>query len=152
MENAEITNIKRLLHNVFEGAAWHGPSVSSVLEGIEASLAFKKFEKIHSIAELTYHMGIWKKFAAERLKGNNAFEITETNDWLSFAQTDDKNWAAIKNELFNNQKELVLALDKTSDLKLSELVHNKAYDYYTLLHGVIQHDAYHAGQISLLKK
>lgn len=140
------------MHNVFEGSAWHGPSVMKVIDGIDAPLAFKKFEKIHTIAELVYHMGIWKKFTAEKLKENHSFEITEATDWKSFTQTDEEQWREIKNDLVKYHNDLMSELDKISDLKLTDLVNNRPYDYYTLLHGVIQHDIYHAGQISLLKK
>jgi len=42
------------------------------------------------------------------------------------------------------------ALEHMSDERLNDEVHGKAYDYYTLVHGVIQHDLYHLGEISLL--
>jgi hypothetical protein len=41
------------------------------------------------------------------------------------------------------------------DSRLAERVPGKEPDYYTLyymLHGIVQHELYHAGQIALLKK
>jgi hypothetical protein len=35
---------------------------------------------------------------------------------------------------------------------LAEQVPGKEHSVYTMLHGIIQHDLYHAGQIALLKK
>jgi len=36
--------------------------------------------------------------------------------------------------------------------RLEEITPGTSYSNYVLLHGVIQHDLYHAGQIALLKK
>jgi uncharacterized damage-inducible protein DinB len=35
---------------------------------------------------------------------------------------------------------------------LNENIPDKNYTFYTILHGLIQHDIYHAGQIALIKK
>ncbi len=41
---------------------------------------------------------------------------------------------------------------KLPHAKLSETVPGREYSVYCLLHGVVQHNLYHAGQIALLKK
>jgi len=41
---------------------------------------------------------------------------------------------------------------KLDDEKLKEKAAGQEYSIYFMLHGVIQHDLYHAGQIALLKK
>ena len=152
MKREEIRNIQRLLKNTFNGSAWHGPTVLTIIQDVNYKLAFKSYPNIHSIAELVDHITSWRRFAIERLKGNNSFEVIQDNDWKRFTIKDENSWEEIKAELINSQKELEKELDNTNDSKLSELVDGKAYDFYTLLHGVIQHDIYHAGQISLLKK
>ena len=45
--------------------------------------------------------------------------------------------------------EVVLGL---SDAQLSAMAAGQPYSVYFLLHGVVQHNVYHAGQIALLKK
>lgn len=141
-----------MMVNVFEGSAWHGPAIMQILDDINAERAFRKVENIHSIAELTAHMATWKKFAVERLRGNDKFEITTLTDWKTFADHSEKAWSNITQQLMEIQKMLLDELDRVSDLKLTDLVYNRPYDFYSLLHGVIQHDIYHCGQISLLKK
>lgn len=152
MENKEVQNIRRMMVKVFEGSAWHGPAIMDIIGDISAERAFRKFENIHSIAELTAHMATWKQFAVARLRGNDQFEITTLTDWKTFSNHSEKTWNDIRQQLVENQNALVQELDRISDLKLTDLVYNRPYDFYTLLHGVIQHDIYHGGQISLLKK
>ncbi len=152
MKRTEVENIQRLIQKTFNGSAWHGPAVFKIIQDIDEETAFKSFDKIHSIAELVVHIINWRRFAIERLKGNHAYEILEKDDWKEISNKGEGLWMDIKNRLLLSQDELVVELGKINDSKLSELVDEKAYDYYTLLHGVIQHDIYHAGQISLLKK
>ena len=55
-------------------------------------------------------------------------------------------------ELSLSHDELVKELSTKDNDFLNETVPGSEYDYYTLIHGIIQHDIYHAGQIVILKK
>jgi len=57
-------------------------------------------------------------------------------------------------KLQESQKELIEAAAKFPEERYGELVPSKVqkYTYYTLLHGIMQHDIYHLGQIAILKK
>ena len=152
MENQEVKKIIALLEKSFDGSAWHGPSLMSILNDVSYEKAFEQNHNIHSIAELVAHSTTWKKFAIERVKGHNTFDITEQLNWSSFPKKDAATWSEVLEELKSTQDELTTVLETISDLKLTDIVEDKAYNFYTLLHGVIQHDIYHGGQIALLKK
>jgi hypothetical protein len=47
---------------------------------------------------------------------------------------------------------LVKTVAALPESRLRERVPGKKYDFYFLLHGVAQHELYHAGQIAILKK
>ena len=52
-------------------------------------------------------------------------------------------------------EELVRAVSQFPEARLSDRVPGKQgahYKFYYMLHGVVQHELYHAGQIALLKK
>ena len=44
------------------------------------------------------------------------------------------------------------ALRSFPEDKLHEKVAGREYDFYIMLHGIIQHDIYHSGQIMVIKK
>ena len=44
------------------------------------------------------------------------------------------------------------AIVRSGEMRLAEMVPGKEHSVYHMLHGVIQHDLYHAGQIAVLKK
>lgn len=152
MNNKEIPRMINMLKNIYDGAAWHGSSIMKILNKISAQQAFQTSEDIHRICELVQHITAWRIFAIKRLEGDAHYEVSQNENWKTFTVQDEEAWAEIKNDLGKSQQDLINALEKTSDGLLDEEVSDKAYDYYTLVHGVIQHDLYHLGEIALLAK
>lgn len=152
MNNTELSRIINMLQNTYDGAAWHGASVMEILNNVTARQAFQSSEDIHRICELVQHITAWRTFAIKRLGGDRHYEISQSENWKEFAIQDESAWEEIKNELAKSQSDLISALEKRNDDLLNEEVEGKAYDYYTLIHGVIQHDLYHLGEIALLAK
>ena len=150
MKNTETFRIINMLQNAYNGAAWHGTSIMEVLEKITAKQAFQPSERIHRICELVQHITAWRIFAIKRLEGDEHYEISQKENWKTFINRDEAAWEEIKADLAESQKNIISALEKISDERLNDEVEGKAYDYYTLVHGVIQHDLYHLGEIALL--
>jgi uncharacterized damage-inducible protein DinB len=145
----EIQKISSLLNRTFNKGAWHGPSVTEVLQQVDESSAQKRLAGTHSIIELVAHMTSWRDFTISRLEGDNNFQVT---DELNFP--DEKSWNKALAALNESHRKLVAAVEKFPEEKLSELVpgvENK-YTFYTLIHGIIHHDLYHIGQIILINK
>jgi uncharacterized damage-inducible protein DinB len=94
-------------------------------------------------------MTSWRKYVIHQLQGAHAYTVTDS---MNFPQATD--WNKVKAELQENQEELLKAIAAFPAEKLSELVPHPTYryTYYTLIHGVIHHDIYHIGQISLILK
>ncbi|MPR36503.1 DinB family protein [Salmonirosea aquatica] len=152
----ELLRIIDLLNDTYESEqAWHGPSVVEVLRGVSPKLADKRISpSTHTIAELVFHMTTWRIFAVRKLQGDASFDIkTKEKNWKTFALVDEFEWETLQMELSLSQEELISELEKRdSDAFLDQIVPGRDYSYYTLLHGLINHDLYHAGQIALIKK
>jgi uncharacterized damage-inducible protein DinB len=145
----EIDRIVRLLEKTFDKQPWYGPSVIEIISTIDAETATVKHGDTHTIIELVLHMISWRKFAIQRLKGDATFDLTDEMNFPKPTTWDD----AIE-QLHQSQRELIEATKQFPVDKLNELVPSSRlkYTYYTLLHGIAQHDVYHVGQIALLKK
>jgi uncharacterized damage-inducible protein DinB len=91
----------------------------------------------------------WRKFATQRLIGDAEFEVTDEANFPKAIT-----WKDALNQLHQSQEALLAAVKQFLENLLAELVPSKTleYTYYTLLHGIIQHDVYHIGQIALLQK
>jgi uncharacterized damage-inducible protein DinB len=145
----EIDRIVRLLEKTFDKQPWYGSSITEILSSVNPEIATVRHGDTHTITELVLHMISWRKFATQKLIGDAEFDITdETNFPKPIA------WKEAINQLHQSQVALVEAVKQFPPEGLSELVPSKKqkYTYYTLLHGIIQHDIYHLGQIALLKK
>ena len=148
----EIERIEDQLKRAFEGEAWHGPSVREVLAGVTAEpAAAKPIPNAHSIWELALHIAAWEGAVRRRVQGEKV-DLSSEEDWPPVKDTSEAAWKKTLETLENNHKELRKTVSGLSDSQLEQTVRGQAGYFYHLLHGVIQHDLYHAGQIAILKK
>ena len=152
----ELLRIIDLLNDTYESEeAWHGSSVVEILRDVTPRLADRRLApNTHTIAELVFHMTTWRIFAVRKLQGDADFDIkTKEKNWKVFSVVDELEWETLQMELSLSQEELVSELEKRdSDEFLERIVPGRNYSFYTLLHGIVNHDLYHAGQIALIKK
>ena len=146
----ESERIQEQLKFAFEGEAWHGPSVLEVLANVDArTAAARPLPDAHSIWELVLHMATWEAVVTARLRGGK-LEVTPEIDWPPVTDTSEASWQAARAALVSGHEALRAGLEGLDDSRLSEQIGPRTL--YHLLHGVIQHDLYHAGQIAVLKK
>jgi uncharacterized damage-inducible protein DinB len=100
----------------------------------------------------------WKNEVRRRLGGAPAAEPSE-GDWpIPPAATVDA-WRAAVDALVDAHQALAAAVSRTTEDRLFAPTNDPrdretgaGVTHYVLLHGIVQHDVYHAGQIALLKK
>jgi uncharacterized damage-inducible protein DinB len=149
---SEIHRILDQMDRAFSGDAWHGPSLMSVLDGIFAEDASKHpIHGAHSIWELVNHVAAWSTISRHRLAGETV-EITAERDWPPVWEVSDAAWKRALDNLVESRARLRDSIQGFSDEHLEEKAAGPDYSRYVVLHGVIQHDLYHAGQIVMLKK
>jgi len=150
----EIERIQDQLKRAYEGNAWHGPSVREVLDGVTAAQAHARpLANGHTIYELVRHIAVWEDVGRRRLQGDPAdVEISSPQDWPRPNDTSEEAWTQAKVALDRGHQALVEAISNTAESNLDEPVYEGKSSVYVTLHGVIQHDLYHAGQIAILKK
>jgi hypothetical protein len=152
--NTECHRIADQLRRAFTGAAWHGPALRDLLNGVTAEQAnARPLNAAHSIWELALHIEVWARAALETVRGAPLPKIYGTEkDWLKVSDTTNAAWAEAVATLFRTAESLAQAIEGFTDARLQETVPGRKYDFYYLLHGVVQHSLYHGGQIALLKK
>ena len=150
----EIERILDQLKRAYEGNAWHGPSVSEALAGVNAAQAHARpLANAHSIRELVHHIAVWENVGRRRLQGDRAqIEISSLEDWPSADDRSEAAWVQAKAALDRGHEALREAIACVDESRLDEPILEGMSTVYVTLHGVIQHDLYHAGQIAMLKK
>jgi uncharacterized damage-inducible protein DinB len=149
---SKIQAIVEELKNIHDGEAWHGPSLKEILSGVTAGqAAARPLANAHSIWELTLHIEGWEEVFRRRLKGQ-AIAEPEEGDFPPATESSEEAWNRALRKLDETHQALIETIAELPEERLNEIVIGKDYTVDYLLRGLVRHNVYHAGQISLLKK
>lgn len=150
---AEVENIVDQLERSFEGDAWHGQSLSEILTGITAEqAAARPIPHAHSIWEIVLHSAAWQRAVRERLQGKPITSLPDDQDWPEVTDASEHGWCDAVQVLRSEYEMLLDEALKWKERDLGEVTEGQRFTVYQMLHGVVQHNVYHAGQIVMLKK
>ncbi|MFA7331863.1 MAG: DinB family protein [Candidatus Delongbacteria bacterium] len=151
--SSELERLAEQLQLALEGDAWHGPSVLGGLDGVAAEQASSHpIPTAHSMWELVLHIRSDYTLILRRLAGDGR-PFTPEEDWPACPPATAENWREAVEELRRLNLQLREAVLAFPAHRLDEpLVSEVPYSAYTQFIGVTQHNLYHAGQISLLKR
>lgn len=125
---------------------------SEILAGVTArEAAARPLNHTHSIWEIVVHIITWEGAVRRRLEGE-AVEPSPEEDWPPVTDTRDMAWQRALEALKKGHMALREEVSRLAESRLKDIAPGIKYSIYFMLHGVIQHDLYHAGQIALLKK
>jgi len=154
----EIDRIVDELQREHSGEPWHGSPLRQILKGVSAAqAAAQPIAGGHSIWELVLHITAWKNEVRRRLCAAAASD-PEEGDWPAVGETSDARWRQALAALERAHTELVAAIRQVTEAQLSKPTNDPrapgsaGVSYYVLLHGIVQHDVYHSGQIAIVKK
>ncbi len=148
----EPQRIADQLHRAYAGHAWHGPALRQLLRGVSArQAAARTLPNAHTIWELVLHITAWTKAVRRRMQGK-ALQLSPLENFPPMPAATPANWKATLAALGAAQADLHRAISALPDSQLKKKVPGKPYSLYFMLHGLVQHDLYPAGQIALLKK
>jgi uncharacterized damage-inducible protein DinB len=153
-KKSETAAIADQLRRAFYGGAWHGDSLFEILKSVTAEEAARHtVAGRHSIWELVLHIAAWDGAVRRRMTGV-AVKLSAAKNFPAVTDTSEAAWAKALEQVRRVHEELVEAVEKFPEKSLRKPVPGKKgahYDFYYMLHGVVQHELYHAGQIALLK-
>jgi len=148
----ETERIADQLERGFEGDAWHGDPLMKILDGVSSvQAAAHPVSGAHSIWEIVNHLRAWLSAIVTRLSGKPA-ELSGAGDWPPVTDTSKSAWQNCLRDFRERQAALLQAVRAFPESNLDQNAPNRDHSYYVMLHGVVQHDLYHAGQIAILKK
>jgi len=148
----EVERITDQALKMFGGGAWHGPAVVELLADVDANLAASHpIPGAHSIWDLVLHLFATQAVLLRRIRGESAGLKTE-DFWPAMPPTSEAAWAETIERLNKQEAELRQAISVFPEERLEARLTSEGSSAYNNFHGHVQHNAYHAGQISLLKK
>lgn len=139
------------IRRAFTGPAWHGDALAELLRDVTAAEGAQRPSRaVHTIAELSGHIGVWVDVARRRLAGEDVTARSAEN----FAALDTSSplrWRAAVERLGERHELLARAAEALDVARLGEIVPGHDFSAADMLHGVVEHAAYHGGQIALLR-
>ena len=154
-----MDRLRRELDATIGGDPWYGSAVLRILDGVDAGhAAAHPVNGGHSVWELVAHMTAWVNETNRRLRGGTHGAPVE-GDWPAVGSPTPESWSAALSRLRQAHDDLARTLVAMGDTDLDGQVAGEQIDdsgqpvtcYQTVV-GLLQHDAYHAGQVALLKK
>ena len=146
------------LDKAHHGDAWYGPSTESLLAGLTAADAARRpLGSVHSIWELVLHMIAWQNEVGRRL-GGSAPAWPEEGDWQDIDTPNEEDWERAKAALADSTRRLIEHLATpwidyaapVGTVRSREL--GTGVTLAETVIGLLQHNAYHTGQIALLRR
>ena len=149
---SEASIIADQLRRAFDGSAWHGPALLELLRKVDArTAAAKPLGNVHSIWELVLHIAAWDDAVRRRL-GGQKLQLRAEQNFPRVSDTSTAAWRQAVTSVATTHDALVKSVGSLPDSRLADRVPGKRYNFYFMLHGIVQHELYHAGQIAILKK
>src|SRR5262249_28967263 len=129
-----------------------GPAIKELLNDVDAATAAAKpLGDVHSIWELLLHVEAWDQAGMTRLSGKKS-QPKGVDNFPEVRKVSESAWRGAVASANRTHDQLVKMVEGLSESRLRDRVPGKKYDFYHLLHGIAQHELYHAGQIAILKK
>jgi hypothetical protein len=149
---SEVHRIAKQLQRTLQGRAFHGPTIEEALDGVSAKLAAAKSPGgAHNIWQIVLHVTFWQDTVRRWLQGE-AVRPGPGDDWPEVHDKSEAAWQLALRDLRRSNEQLrdeVMVLDEA---RLEQPIIEGMSKTYVALHGILQHNIYHAGQVSLLKK
>lgn len=155
----EAERIIDQLERAYNGDAWCGTNLRDAVKDLSATQAAQHpIENAHSIWEITLHCAAWMDAVRERMTSEYV-RLPADGDWQTVDDTSEAAWRAALEKLDDKQMSLVNAVEGLSDKRLDEKLGDArdrelgaGVSRYVMLHGIVQHNLYHASQIVMLRK
>jgi uncharacterized damage-inducible protein DinB len=116
-----------------------------------AKAAARPIAEGHSIWELVLHIAAWDKAVTDRLRGGQG-AVSNAENFPVVTDTSEAAWQTTIEMLKESHHKLLEAMSQVEESRLDLPVVEGKSSAYVTMHGVVQHDLYHAGQIAILKK
>jgi uncharacterized damage-inducible protein DinB len=140
----------RLFEKLFDGSPWIDVNLMDTLNSIDYKKAsIKPQPDQNSIWEVVNHLINWRLNVLQRVQGK-VIKSPDNNYFEPITAKSQAGWEKTLVKLKDSQSQWIKFLKGASPDKFQEVYAPNKMSYYEHIHGILQHDAYHLGQIRLL--
>jgi uncharacterized damage-inducible protein DinB len=148
----ESKRISNLYQSIYNGNPWLDVTLADTLKDVTAEQAFRKVNpNLNTIWEIVNHIIQWRKNILSRVQGETVI-TPDHNYFVPVIDPSELAWEQSLQTLSKSQESWNTFLAYFDDADFEKIYVNDNHTYYEHIHGIIQHDVYHLGQIVILKK
>ena len=147
----ESQRISGLFSNLYQGEPWIDVTLVGTLQSISYQKAAEKYKNCNSIWEIVNHIIAWRENVLQRVQGK-VINTPNHNYFESVHDVSESAWQTTLDNLAQSQQHWMSFLEHCNESEFDAIYPNNGLNYYEHIHGIIQHDTYHLGQIVILSK
>lgn len=148
----ETQRLKKSFEDLYEGDPWIDINLLGTLRKLSATKASRKLTpETNSIWEIVNHLIQWRENVLLRIQGT-VITTPPHNYFTPVTTMTAAAWKKTLERLEASQQTWLKYLDKLNPASLNKTYPGNNMTYYEHIQGILQHDAYHLGQIVLLMK
>lgn len=144
--------IAKHLKEIYFGKNWTFSNLKDNLTDVTWQQATTQVYSFNTIATLVYHMNYYVSAVLKVLQG----EPLNAKDKYSFDHPpiqSQQDWEKLLDKTWTDVENFARLIEQLPESKLWENLSDEKYgNYYRNIHGIIEHNHYHLGQIVLIKK
>lgn len=148
----ETDRISKLFRDFYNGSPWIDVSLMPVLKDITAKQASTRvLPEWNSIWEIVNHMIYWRMNVMTRVQGE-VIKTPSDNYFFTVKNNSTRAWQSTLKKLEKSQQQWIAFLEKFKEKNFEKVYPANGLTYYEHIHGILQHDIYHLGQIVMLTR
>lgn len=144
--------IAKHFREIHFGGNWTSVNLKDNLADLTWQQATTQVYSFNTIAALVFHINYFVGAALKVLQGN----ALDAHDKYSFDLPpirSQEDWQNLLDKTYTDAENFARLVEQLPESKLWEDFTDKKYgNYYNNIHGIIEHNHYHLGQIVLIKK
>ena len=147
-------HIKKLFFDLYDGNPWTAIKLTDLLSGISAEqAALRPIKNANTIWQLVQHCVGWRENVLRKIQGD-FFKSPEDNYLSNPPDTSPEAWSQLLSRLEKSETDWENYLENLNDETLNKgyAPSKNEWTNYEVIQGILHHDNYHFGQISMLKK
>lgn len=148
----ETDRILKSFEDLFSGDPWLDVNLMDTLEGISGRQASRRITPgRNTIREIVHHVVQWRLTVLRRIQGE-VVSSPDHNYLLAIEDPSEAGWEETIDQLKGSQEKWTDFLRTWDEKKFETVYPGNKMTYYEHVQGILQHDAYHLGQVVLLSK
>jgi uncharacterized damage-inducible protein DinB len=145
-----LARIQQIFNRHRHNRAWYGPTIGQLIEQVSAEKAMSRQPGGHSVWQILRHSILWRNIVCAALDGEPYSLPSDEQNWPEISELSEEAWGEACAEYHRSNEAIALLIAKLSEDKLDTYVDGQKFTVSEALHGILEHEAYHAGQIAIL--